>query len=105
MFKFNAAVKHLYSAYKTKSVKRRADIHIKVEAFYNKCKTKRERELMSGKKLTVSRIKLLMKGCFFLNEQIVLCFLFKINTTQNEEIIIVYPEDILDIKHHYITIE
>lgn len=42
---------------------------------------------------------------FFLNEQIVLSFLLKINTTQNEEIIIVYPEDTLDIKHQYITIE
>lgn len=32
-------------------------------------------------------------------------FFSKINTTQNEEIIISYPEDNLDIKHHYITIE
>lgn len=44
-----------------------------------------------------------MKGV--LNEQIVLCFLFKINTTQNEEIIVVSQEDVLDIKHHYITTE
>lgn len=42
---------------------------------------------------------------FFFNEQVVLCFLLKINTTQNEEIIILYPEDTLDIKHHYVTIE
>lgn len=60
--------------------------------------------LCLGKEQSVSCIKLLMKG-FFLNEQIVLCFLLKINTTQNEEIIILYPEDTLDIKHHYITIE
>lgn len=40
----------------------------------------------------------------FLNEQVVLCFLLKINTTQNEEIMILYPEETLDIKHHYITI-
>lgn len=61
---------------------------------------------MPGRKKSVSCIKLLMKGFlfFFLNEQIVLGFLLKINTTQNEEIIILYPEDTLDIKHHYITI-
>lgn len=63
--------------------------------------------LCLGKKLSVSCIKLPMKGIFFffLNEQIVLCFLLKINTTQNEEIILLYPEDALDIKHQYITIE
>lgn len=60
--------------------------------------------LCLGKKLSVNCIKLPMKG-IFLNEQIVLCFLLKINTTQNEEIIILYPEDALDIKHQYITIE
>lgn len=59
--------------------------------------------LSLGKKLKCKLHKITNESFFY--EQTVLCFLLKINTTQNEEIIILYPEDTLDIKHHYITIE